>query len=110
MIPVLYAVVRLAWAAGIPLGITDGFLREMHRTGLVWAGAGLATFGLVGAVLTLGLVQRWGERFPCWMIGLAGRRVPIKLAVVPATGVAVAITAATLAYHLRRRGACDHCG
>ncbi|MGX7670286.1 hypothetical protein [Plantactinospora sp. DSM 117369] len=146
VIPVLYAVVRLAWAAGIPLGITDGFLREMHRTGLVWAGAGLATFGLVGAVLTLGLVQRWGERFPRWMIGLAGRRVPIKLAVVPATGVAVAITAAglalygqpelldelggstlmvvpmllwpvwgialgaaTLAYHLRRRGACDHC-
>ncbi|GAA3754621.1 hypothetical protein GCM10022225_44250 [Plantactinospora mayteni] len=146
VIPVLYAIVRLAWAAGIPLGITDEFLREMQRTGLVWAGAGLAAFGLVGAVLTLGLAQRWGERFPRWMIGLAGRRVPIKLAVVPATGVAVAITAAglslygqpellaelgggtltvlpmllwpvwgtalgaaTLAYHLRRRGACDRC-
>ncbi|MEQ4303924.1 hypothetical protein ABNF97_21505 [Plantactinospora sp. B6F1] len=146
VIPVLYAIVRLAWVVGIPLGITDGFLREMHRTGLVWVGAGLAGFGLVGAVLTLGLVQRWGERFPRWMIGLAGRRVPIKLAVVPATGVAVAITAAglalygqpdlldglggstltvlpmllwpvwgvalgaaTLAYHLRRRGACDRC-
>ncbi|MDG4785184.1 hypothetical protein O7626_04415 [Micromonospora sp. WMMD1102] len=146
VIPVLYAVTRFAWAIGIPLGITDGFLREMHRTGLVWAGAGLAAFGVVGAVLTLGLVQRWGERFPGWMVGLAGRRVPVKLAVVPATGVAVAITAAglalygqpellaelgggsltlipmalwpvwgialgaaTLGYHLRRRGACPHC-
>ncbi|GIG86130.1 hypothetical protein [Plantactinospora endophytica] len=147
VIPVLYAITRLAWAAGIPLGITDEFLREMRRTGLVWAGAGLAGFGLLGAVLTLGLVQRWGERFPRWMVGLAGRRVPIKLAVVPATLVAISITAAgltlygqpelftelgggsltvipmalwplwgaalgaaTLAYHLRRRGGCAHCG
>ena len=27
----------------------------------------------------LGLVQRWGEVFPRWMIGLSGRRVPIAL-------------------------------
>jgi hypothetical protein len=33
----------------------------------------------------LGLVQRWGEIFPRWMIGLAGRRVPIALAVIPAS-------------------------
>jgi hypothetical protein len=33
----------------------------------------------------LGLVQRWGEVFPRWMIGLAGRRVPIALAVIPAS-------------------------
>lgn len=37
----------------------------------------------------LGLVQRWGEIFPRWMIGLAGRRVPIALAVVPALLVSV---------------------
>ena len=37
----------------------------------------------------LGLVQRWGEAFPRWMIGLAGRRVPIALAVVPASLVSV---------------------
>ncbi len=42
-----------------------------------------------GAVLTLGLVQRWGEVFPRWMIGLAGCRVPIALAVVPASLVSV---------------------
>jgi hypothetical protein len=33
----------------------------------------------------LGLVQHWGEVFPRWMIGLAGRRVPIALAVIPAS-------------------------
>ncbi len=37
----------------------------------------------------LGLVQRWGEVFPRWSFGLAGRRVPIALAVVPASLVAV---------------------
>ena len=33
----------------------------------------------------LGLVQRWGEVFPRWMVGLAGRRVPMGLAVIPAS-------------------------
>ena len=37
----------------------------------------------------LGLVQRWGEVFPRWMIGLAGRRVPIALVVIPALLVSV---------------------
>ncbi len=49
----------------------------------------LANVALVGALLMLGLVQRWGEVFPRWMIGLAGRRVPIALAVVPASIVSV---------------------
>jgi hypothetical protein len=53
------------------------------------SGLFLATFGLVGCVLMLGLVQRWGEVFPRGMIGLAGRRVPIALAVVPASLVSV---------------------
>lgn len=146
-IPVLYAVTRFAWLAGIPLGVSGEFLRDLRDSGAVWAGAGLGAFGTVGAVLTLGLVRRWGEVFPRWMVGLAGRRVPITLAVVPATLVAIFVTsaslglvvepefrdllgdghliilpmalwplwgvalgAATLAYHLRRRGACRHCG
>ncbi|MEU7608816.1 hypothetical protein [Micromonospora sp. NPDC049204] len=96
VIPLTYAVTRFAWAVGIPLGITREFLTDMQDTGLVWAGLGLGAFATVGAILTLGLVQRWGERFPRWMIGLAGRRVPVKLAVVPATLVAIAVTAASL--------------
>ncbi|MCG5448863.1 hypothetical protein [Micromonospora hortensis] len=96
VIPFTYALTRFAWAAGIPLGISREFLTEMQDTGLVWAGFGLAAFATVGAVLTLGLVQGWGERFPRWMLGLAGRRVPVKLAVVPATVVAISVTAASL--------------
>ncbi|RAO52769.1 hypothetical protein LUPAC06_05630 [Micromonospora saelicesensis] len=96
VIPFTYALTRFAWAAGIPLGISREFLAEMQDSGLVWAGFGLAAFATVGAILTLGLVQRWGERFPRWMIGVAGRRVPVKLAVVPATLVAISVTAASL--------------
>jgi hypothetical protein len=64
-------------------------LRRGQERGTWTSGLFLATFGLVGAVLMLGLVQRWGEVFPRWMIGLAGRRVPIALALVPASLVSV---------------------
>lgn len=147
-VPLLYSVTRLAWAVGIPLGVPASFLAEARATGLAWAAAGLGGFALVGAILTLGLTQRWGEVFPRWMIGLAGKRVPIRLATVPATLVAIfvmsafvgfasdparlaeatdvgslttlpivvwplwslALGAATLAYHLRRRPICAACG
>ncbi len=87
--PVFYALTRLAWALGFPLGMSEEYLRRGQEKGLWTSGLFLATFGLVGAVLTLGLVQRWGEVFPRWMIGLAGCRVPIALAVVPASLVSV---------------------
>lgn len=95
-IPVLYAVTRFAWLAGIPLGLSEATLRDLRDSGGVWAGAGLGAFAVVGAVLTLGLIQRWGEVFPRWMVGLAGRRVPVRLAVVPATFVTIAVAAAGL--------------
>ncbi len=87
--PILYAIPRYAWMLGYPLGMSAAdFIRDQER-GIFISGLFLATFGLVGAILTLGLVQRWGEIFPRWMIGLAGRRVPIALAVVPASLVSV---------------------
>ncbi|HYN97289.1 MAG TPA: hypothetical protein VES42_25905 [Pilimelia sp.] len=107
VIPTLYAVSRFAWLAGIPLGITDEMLRDMQDTGLVWGGAGLGAFGLVGAVLTLGLVQRWGEVFPRWLVGLAGRPVPVRLAVIPASLVAVLVTAGGLAVYSAPSGFAD---
>ncbi len=69
--------------------MSEEHLRRGQQSGTWTAGLFLANFGLVGALLMLGLVQRWGEVFPRWMIGLAGRRVPIVLAVVPASLVSV---------------------
>ena len=69
--PVLYAITRYAWALGIPLGLTEEYWRQGQERGEWISGLFLATFGLVGALLMLGLVQRWGEVFPRWMIGLA---------------------------------------
>jgi hypothetical protein len=89
VVPVVYAVPRYIWALGFPLGMSEESFRVGQENGMWTSGLFLATFGLVGAVLTLGLTQRWGEVFPRWMIGLAGRRVPIALAVVPALLVSV---------------------
>ena len=95
--PVLYALTRYAWALGFPLGMSEEYLRQGEERGTWTSGLFLATFGLVGAVLMLGLVQRWGEVFPRWMIGLAGRRVPIALAVVPASLVSVLLVVGGIA-------------
>ena len=88
--PVFYALTRYAWALGFPLGMSEERFRPAQESGK-WIGGALflGNFILLGAFLMLGLVQRWGEVFPRWMIGLAGRRVPIALAVVPASIVSV---------------------
>jgi uncharacterized membrane protein len=90
VVPVFYALTRYAWGLGFPLGMSEERFRPGYESG-AWLGGALTlgNFCLVGAVLMLGLVQRWGEVFPRWMIGLAGRRVPIALAVVPASLAAV---------------------
>jgi hypothetical protein len=98
IIPVIYAATRWAWALGFPLGISEEFLREGQEVGLWWAGAALATLALGGAILTLGLVLRWGEVFPRWIPFLSGKRVPIPLAVVPASLVSVLVTSAGLMF------------
>ncbi|MFC8731436.1 hypothetical protein ACFT5B_03120 [Luteimicrobium sp. NPDC057192] len=88
-VPLVYAVTRIAWVLGISLGFDD--VDALHDDSGWIAALGLGGFAVVGAVLTLGLTQRWGERFPRWTAGLAGRRVPVPLAVIPATIVAVAV-------------------
>lgn len=103
--PLIYCVTRWIWALGINIGLPERMFREMYDSGLLFAGAALATMGAGGAVLTLGLIQRWGEVFPRWMIGLRGKRVPVLLAVIPATLVAVLVTAAGFMYI---RGAFAH--
>lgn len=98
IVPVLYAATRWAWALGIPLGLSEEFLRRGQEMGLWWAGAALATIAVGGAALTLGLVRGWGEVFPRWIPFLGGRRVPVWFAVVPASLVSVLVTAAGLMF------------
>jgi hypothetical protein len=98
VVPVLYAITRYAWALGIPLGITEEFLRQGQAEGIWVAGAGLSTVAIAGPLLTLGLVQRWGEIFPRWMPLLGGKSVPPALAIVPATLIAAIVTSAGLMY------------
>jgi hypothetical protein len=97
VVPVIYAATRYAWALGIPLGMSEEHLHNGQQSGTWISGLFLANVGLVGAVLMLGLVQRWGEVFPRWMIGLAGRRVPIALAVVPASIISALLTVTGIA-------------
>ncbi|NYD79587.1 hypothetical protein [Arthrobacter cupressi] len=151
-VPLVYAVTRICWAFGIPLGVEPTLLDGMQGQGMDTSALGLGGMAVLGSVLTLGLVQRWGEVFPRWIPRAGGKRVPIGLAVVPAAFVAMAIIpasvtmlmmaglpsegtipgfsltnwaplgptflwplwgvalgAATLAYWLRRRGACATC-
>jgi hypothetical protein len=84
--PIFYVLTRYAWALGFPLGMGEEQFRSGQESGK-WIGGAffLGNFILVGAILMLGLIQRWGEVFPRWMPGLSGRRVPIALAVILAS-------------------------
>jgi hypothetical protein len=97
-VPIVYALTRYAWALGIPLGISQELYREGQAVGLWYLGAALATLAVIGAMLTLGLIRRWGEVFPPGIPIIGGGRVPLALAVVPASLVAVLVTNAGLMY------------
>ncbi|WP_257351371.1 hypothetical protein [Pseudalkalibacillus decolorationis] len=94
--PIPYAITRYAWALGIPLGVDPGFLQDfssvnpMHHI-TEWV---FGSICIAGGLLTLGLIRKWGEVFPLWFPLIRGKRVPILLAVIPATCVAIAVTAA----------------
>ncbi|WP_066285639.1 hypothetical protein [Arthrobacter sp. B6] len=96
VVPLVYAVTRICWAFGFPLGVDPAIQEDMVSRGMDTSALGLGGMALAGAVLTMGLVQRWGEVFPRWVPGLAGKRVPISLAVIPATSVAIAVIPASV--------------
>ena len=76
---------RLALALGFAGGYTEQGLVELDLGG--WGTVyvvGLTVLTEMAALLTLGLVQSWGERVPSWVPALGGRPVPRWAAVVPA--------------------------
>ncbi|MGG3622137.1 hypothetical protein ABES25_00955 [Bacillus gobiensis] len=86
-----YAIVRWAWAFGIPFGTT---LDTNSSPPLIMMELFLGAMCIGGGILTLGLTQRWGEVFPRWFLFMAGKPVPVWLAVVPSTLMAAIITLA----------------
>lgn len=90
-----YGIVRCAWAAGIPLGTSAAGLAEQPLAGRI-VEAILGGLPIYGAILTLGLIRPWGETFPRWCLFLAGKRVPVWFAVVPATLASALMTMAGL--------------
>jgi hypothetical protein len=95
-VPAFYALTRLAWAVGVPLGMRSESLTDLGSAR--YAGLALALAALTGCALTLGLVQRWGERFWRWVPVVGGRPVPVGMAVVPALFVASAVISAGLGF------------
>lgn len=91
--PLPYGLLRMTWLTPWPLGTPAGTTLEpdMRLWGLLLGGS-----ALLGVVLTIGLIRPWGERFPRWMPGLAGRTVPIAAAAVPGGAVATIVSAAAV--------------
>jgi len=88
--PLPYALVRLTWLTPWP---QLGF--DVDLSTRVW-GLTLSSGAWLGVVLTLGLIRPWGEVFPRWVPGLAGRRVPVAAAAVPGGLVAVMLLFSTV--------------
>jgi hypothetical protein len=89
-----YGLLRLTWLTPWPYGMDPAELAatpEMRLHGLLLGCAALA-----GAVLTTGLVARWGEVWPRWMPVVRGRPVPLAVAVVPGGVVAALFTVAAV--------------
>ncbi|MFE0427556.1 hypothetical protein [Streptomyces sp. NPDC058953] len=89
---------RVAIALGWDAGFTEGVLMAGNFPGrgslyLI----GLSLFAEAVGLLTLGLVQRWGEELPRWVPVLGGRRIPVAAAVVPASVGAALVTWVTFA-------------
>ena len=87
-----YGLVRMTWLTPWPVGISDAGLREEPAIRLFGLLLGCAAIG--GAVLTMGLISRWGRVWPRWMPRLRGRTVPVLLPTLTGACVAYLMTMA----------------
>ncbi|OCC08237.1 hypothetical protein [Streptomyces sp. PTY087I2] len=89
------------WRVAVALGWDSGFTEEDLSPGNF---PGITSFYLIGVtllteaigLLTLGLIQRWGEEIPYWVPLLGGRRIPVLAAVIPASTGAALVTLITI--------------
>ncbi|GGN73023.1 hypothetical protein GCM10010112_42020 [Actinoplanes lobatus] len=86
-----WAVPHGLWVLGVPFGISEQELRGADGDLSTATGVAITVVPPLAGLLVLGLVQRWGQRFPRWVPGLGGRRVPRLLAVLPAGTVAITL-------------------
>ncbi|QUH06068.1 hypothetical protein HUO13_17820 [Saccharopolyspora erythraea] len=87
---------RIALGLGVPVGFSEAWLRSAGLPGWETVKVVALSVGVeVLALLTLGLVRRWGEVVPSWVPVLAGRPIPLLFAAVPAFCGAVALSAVT---------------
>ncbi|MFJ6167295.1 hypothetical protein ACIQH6_19415 [Micromonospora orduensis] len=86
-----WAVPHGLWMLGVPFGISERELDDIHRDLSTLTGVAITLVPPLAGLLVLGLVQRWGQRFPGWLPVLGARPVPRLLAVVPAGVVALTL-------------------
>ncbi len=92
--PAPYILIRATWLTPWPQGLpvpADQLALSIRIMGLLLGAAALG-----GALLTMGLVSRWGEVFPAWLPVIGGRTVPVLAAVIPGGLVAAVLTASAV--------------
>jgi hypothetical protein len=89
VVPLGYAVVRICWAFGVPVGTTEAFLDRLDAANpgntTAYMELGLAAMAIGGGLLCFGLTRPWSQFWPRWVLGLAGRPVPHWFPIVMAT-------------------------
>ncbi|WP_460888725.1 hypothetical protein [Promicromonospora xylanilytica] len=98
---------RIALVVGLPVVNTAIVLPFSERVQIV----GLSVFAELLALLSLGMVQRWGEVLPGWLPLVGGRPIHRFAATVPAALGAAALTGLwTFAVVNVMRGTASCCG
>lgn len=87
-----FTVPHLFWAFGVPLGVDEATVREIHTESPVLVAA-LCLAPTLGGLVTIGLASRWGQRFPSWVPLVGGRLVPRPVALAPAGVISIALVA-----------------
>lgn len=80
IVPLVYGSSRVLWAAGIPIGIDQSLLDELHVPG--WGSLyvlALCALSETTALFTHVFLKTRAERVPGWVPGLGGRRASTRL-------------------------------